>query len=78
MNPFPVAVDCHCELVELHSAVGVEAFLVIKHYAECLHHESDEPHPNAGPIFKKNISKSEDCGDDIEPVFGDEFHIFRI
>ena len=50
------------------------AFLVIKNDAERLHHEADQPHPNAGSIFEKNISKSKDGGDDIEPVFREEFH----
>ena len=76
-HPFPISVNRHSKVIKFHSAVGVESFLVIKHDAESLHHEADEPHPNAGPIFKKNISESEDCGDYIEPVFGDEFHILE-
>lgn len=78
VNPFPITVDGHCEVIKLHSAVGVESFLIVKNDSERLHHEADEPHPNAGPIFENNIGESEDCGDNVEPVFGDEFHIIRI
>ena len=74
----PIAVNCHREVIKLHAAVGVKSFLVVQNDAESLHHESDKPHPNTGSIFKEDISQSEDCGDDVEPVFCDEFHIFRI
>ena len=57
-HPGDEAVDGHCQIVELHAAVGIEAFLVVEHDAEALHHEADCPHPDAGFVFQQNISQA--------------------
>ena len=68
--PLPKAIDGHRQVVELHTAVGIESFLVVEHDTQDLHSEAHDPHPHAGSILKENIGQTENGGDDIEPVKG--------
>ena len=67
-HPCDEAIDGHGEVVELHAAVGVKSFLIVQYDAQRLHHETHDPHPDAGLVFQKNISQTEGGGGDVEPV----------
>ncbi len=67
-HPGDEAVDRHGEVVELHAAVGVKAFLVVKHDAEALHHEAHDPHPDAGLVLQEDVSQAEGGGQYVEPM----------
>ena len=47
-GPHGKSVGCHAQVIKLHAAVGIEAFLVIEHDAQHLHDGTHRPHPSAG------------------------------
>ena len=71
--PGDETVDGHGEVIELHAAVGIEAFLVIQYDAEALHHEADDPHPDAGLVFQEDVGQAEGRGGNVEPMGGEDF-----
>ena len=67
-HPSNEAVDGHGEIIELHAAVGVKAFLIVQYDAQRLHHKAHDPHPDAGFVFQQNVGQAEGGGRYVKPM----------
>ena len=69
-RPIPPTINRHREVVEFHSAVGVQPFFVIEHDTERLHRETDRPEPNRGAVFEDDVGQAENRREEVEPGEG--------